>query len=262
MPVWYAAHPPKADPEVKETKRNITSKGLDIIYETDPEIVASVLPPPLKPAAEPLVRLQLIGVDMGDGRLFGSASFGVAATHEGSEGYYCLLMPQATEPIVVGGRETFGEPKKIATISIDRTGDTATADVSRYGISLFHVEGTVGAELGATAPGVELEYYFKYLRDPAGNGLTDPHLVYCEYDRDVYKRNEFTGTLTFGESPVDPVHEIEVRKIRSMIWLERYSQQRAHIRQRVDGDALLPFVHHKYDDMEAVAKVQSATAAA
>lgn len=262
MTVRYGARPVETDPEVDLTQRSITSSGLDIVYETDPEIVAAVLPPPLEPAAEPLVRLQIMGVTMGDGELFASGNFTVRATHDGTEGAYCLFMPQPTEPIVVGGRETFGEPKKIADISLQRDGDAVRAEVARYGITLFRVEGTVGEPVAPPAPAVELEYYFKYLRDPGGDGLTDPHLVYCDYDREVLEQHRFDGTLTLGESPVDPVADIVVRRVRSMTWFRRLSAQTGRIKQRVDGDALLPYVHQKYDDLGAVHQALVAAAGA
>jgi acetoacetate decarboxylase len=257
MTVRYGARTVSTDPEVALTQRSITSSGLDIVYETDPEIIASILPPPLRPAAEPLVRLQIMGVTMGEGELFASGNFTVRATHDGTEGAYCVFMPQPSEPIVVGGRETFGEPKKIADISLQRDGDRVRAEISRYGLSLFLVEGTVGEPLPTPPPGVELEYYFKYLRDPAGNGLTDPHLVYCDYDREIVEQRRFEGSLTLGESPVDPVADIAVRGIRSMTWFTRYSAQSGRIKERVDGNALLPYVHQKYDDLDAVRKVLS-----
>jgi acetoacetate decarboxylase len=260
MTVRYGARPVRTDPEVELTTRSITSSGLDIVYETDPEIVAAVLPPPLRPASEPLVRLQIMGVTMGDGELFASGNFTVRAAHEDTEGAYCLFMPQPTEPIVVGGRETYGEPKKIADISLERDGDTVRAEIARYGMPLFQVEGTVGAAIDPPPPGIELEYYFKYLRDPAGHGLTDPHLVYCDYDRQVLELRRFDGTLTLGESPVDPVADIVVRRVRSMTWFTRQSAQTGRIKQRVDGDALLPYVHQKYDDLAAVHEALMATA--
>lgn len=262
MNVRYGARPVQKDPEVALTERKIVSKGLDIVYETDPEIIAAVLPPPLKPAAEPLVRVQIMGVTIGDGEMFASGNFTVRATHEGTEGAYCLFMPQATEPIVVGGRETYGEPKKIADIRLEQDGDRVTASVSRYGVSLISVEGTLGAEQTPPPAGIELEYYLKYLRDPSGDGLTDPHLVYCEYDREVIAQRAFEGTLTLGESPVDPVADIVVRNIRSMTWFERYSHQSGHIKERVDGNALLPYVHQKYDDLAAVRELSLANAGA
>lgn len=262
MAVRYAARPIEPDPEVELTQRRIVSKGLDIFYETDPEIIASVLPPPLRPAERPLVRVQIMGVTIGDGELFASGNFTVAAAHGDTEGAYCLFMPQATEPIVVGGRETYGEPKKIADISLERDGDSVRASVARYGATLIDIEGTIGAEQELPPPGIELEYYFKYLRDPAGDGLTDPHLVYCEYDREIIARNAFDGTLTLGESPVDPVADIEVRDIVSMTWFERYSRQSGRIKERVDGDALLPYVHQKYDDLGAIAELRKQQAVA
>src|SRR5699024_8557568 len=139
MTVRYAAREVEIDPEVELTQRRIVSKGIDVFYETDPEIIASVLPPPLRPAERPLVRIQIMGVTIGDGELFASGNFTVAAAHGDTEGAYCLFMPQATEPIVVGGRETYGEPKKIADIKLERDGDSVSASVSRYGATLIDI---------------------------------------------------------------------------------------------------------------------------
>ena len=44
------------DREVKATSVGAWSTSLTAIYETDPEIVAAVLPPPLEPTDQALVR--------------------------------------------------------------------------------------------------------------------------------------------------------------------------------------------------------------
>ena len=40
-----------------------------------------------------------------------------------------------------------------------------------------------------------------------------------------------------------------------MTWFTRYSAQSGRIKERVDGDALLPYVHQKYDDLALVHQV-------
>ncbi len=44
---------------------------------------------------------------------FGAATFGVNCMYQGKEGIYEITMPMETEGVVVGGRETYGEPKKL-----------------------------------------------------------------------------------------------------------------------------------------------------
>jgi len=240
------------DPEVVITARPVVTTALTIIYETDPEIIADVLPPPLEPAAEPLVRVVMSTVAINGNPSFGSGNFTVKARHEGVDGEYCLFMPMTEEHVVVGGRETFGEPKKIADVSAVRTGDDVVGRIARKGFDLFEFRGHVVERMPVPPSNVDLEFYFKYLRSPDGNGLTDPHLVYCEYDREILSLERVEGELLLGESPLDPVADIVVRRVRSVTWMDRIGRQTARIKQRVSSDSLMPYVHQKYDDIGAL----------
>jgi len=67
------------------------------IYETDPDVIAAVLPPPLEPSDQPLVRVTVASVDLGRGLPpFGAGTFAVQARHEGTVGNYPLVMPMTT----------------------------------------------------------------------------------------------------------------------------------------------------------------------
>jgi acetoacetate decarboxylase len=97
--------------EVEATKVDTWATTLVATFETDADAIAAVLPPPLSPPTEPLVRLTIATVDVGRGYpVFGAGTFAVHARHEDLDGDYALVMPMTTEQAVVGGRETFGEP--------------------------------------------------------------------------------------------------------------------------------------------------------
>src|ERR1700736_2099455 len=82
--------------EVQATSVGAWAQVVTAIYETDPEVVAAVLPPPLTPG-DPLVRVTIATVAI-DGRPpFGAGYFGVRARHEGVDGEYPLVMPMTTE---------------------------------------------------------------------------------------------------------------------------------------------------------------------
>lgn len=53
------------------------------VWETDPDVVAAVLPPPLKPAERPLVRASISQVDL-PGYPLVAGSVAVAARHAGA----------------------------------------------------------------------------------------------------------------------------------------------------------------------------------
>ena len=66
------------------------------------------------------------------------------AEHEGTVGDYALLMPMTTEQAVIGGRETFGEPKKLGRGHPRlATATTCTGRFARMGITFVEVNGTV-----------------------------------------------------------------------------------------------------------------------
>lgn len=249
--VRYGARPPakQTDREIEATTAPILTEAITVTYLTDPEVVAAVLPPPLQPAAEPVARISLQRVAIEGRAPFGSAVFAVAARHGDVEGDYPLFMPQSTEQSVVGGRETFGEPKKLGEISIGREGRAVEAYVRRHGYQLVSLTGTVTGDAPPLGEVDNLEFYFKFLRSPDGKGLTDPHLVYGNYRRSYESVEQIDGTVELGESPLDPVADIAIRQLQSITWVRRRTVQTARIATRVDEADLLPYVHQRYDDV-------------
>jgi acetoacetate decarboxylase len=253
--VRYGAKPPAArvDHEIDATKAPIATEAITVTYLTDPDIVRQVLPEPLRPSVEPIVRISLQRVVI-DGRPpFGSAVFSVAARHEDLEGDYPLFMPQSTEQSVTGGRETFGEPKKLAEINVERQGDAVEAHVRRLGFDLITVAGRITQELAAPPDQTNTEFYFKFLRAPDGGGITDPHLVHGRYHRHYELLEAIEGTVELGDSPLDPVADIEVKELRSITWCRRRTIQTATIARAVPQEWLLPYVHQRYDDLALLA---------
>ncbi|MDD7812303.1 acetoacetate decarboxylase family protein [Mycolicibacter sinensis] len=253
--VRYGPRPPeeRVDHEIDATKAPIATEAVTITYLTDPEIVAAVLPKPLAPPAEPLVRVQLQRVRIDGMPTFTSAVFSVTARHGDMAGDYPLFMPQSTEQSVTGGRETFGEPKKIAHIEVQRDGDRVSAGVDRLGHQLVTVNGRVTGPAELPPDQINTEFYFKFLRAPDGNGITDPHLVYGEYHRHYEVLEDIDGTLELGESALDPVADIVIREIRSITWCRRRTVQVGRIAERVPAEWLLPYVHQRYDDVALLA---------
>lgn len=241
--------------EVEATSTGAWSTTLVAIYETDPEIVAAVLPPPLEPPTEPLVRVTIASVDMQKPGIpiFGAATFAVMARHEGTDGDYALVMPMSTEQSVIGGRETFGEPKKIGDITLERDGSDVVGKVTRLGTTFLEVRGTVTESLPAPPDGRRTSFYFKFLPAPDGKGFdAEPSLVYCYRDETTRAIESVSGEVILRESRFDPVADLPVRRLREITIAERRSIQSAEIRSRVPGEWLVPFVHQRYDDLSPV----------
>ena len=140
--IRYGAKVEQRSREIEATRAEIWSTAITAVYETDPELIAAVLPKPLEPADEPLVRLTITSVEMPGLPAFGAGWFGVAARHGDDLGEYPIFMPMTTEQSVVGGRDTYGEPKKIADVWARREGDTIDAGITLGDTSQPKLPGT------------------------------------------------------------------------------------------------------------------------
>ncbi len=240
--------------EVEATSAKIWSTALTVVWETDPDVIRAVLPPPLEPS-EPLARIRFATVDMGTGiPTFGAGWFGVRARHEGTEGEYPLFMPMTTEQATIGGRETYGEPKKIGEVSINVDGNTITARMERMGFVLAEVRGTLGDSIDI-APKDKVDFYFKCSPSPDGKGFdTEPALVHVRRHEEARAGRAIDGTLTFGESPLDPIIDIPIGAIRAFEFAQVATTQSGEVVERVPADWLLPYAHQRYDDLSVLGK--------
>jgi acetoacetate decarboxylase len=257
MSIRYGARPPeqRRNREVEAVQRQIWTQAVNVVFETDPALIEAVLPPPLEPsvAQGATARLRITTVDMGTGiKPFGAGWFGVRCRHGDVEGEYALFMPMATEQATVGGRETFGEPKKIADVTLQLEGERVSAYVERMGFRVAEITGVLGEELPAYERD-KIDFYFKVNPNPDGIGLDgDPPFVYCHRHESTRVVRGVDGEMKLMESPLDPVADFPVNRIVSMEYLEISGTQRGEIVGRVPAEDLLPYVHQRYDDLSVL----------
>ncbi|APU39721.1 MULTISPECIES: acetoacetate decarboxylase family protein [unclassified Streptomyces] len=226
----------------------IWSTGVVALWETDPDVVAAVLPPPLKPAARPLVRANISRVDL-PGHPLGAGSVSVAARHDAVEGWYPLVMPMTHERALTGGREVFGEPKKLGEVTVERDGLVVRAALARHGIAFVEVRGAVDRDLPLPGPTRRTDFYFKFLPAVDGSGFdADPVLVHCVRDEKVRRLEHVTGDVVLRESMFDPVADLPVRRLVEITIGEKTTDQQGRVAERVSARALLPYIHQRYDD--------------
>jgi acetoacetate decarboxylase len=234
-----------------------TVRSIRCVYETDLRIATALLPKPLELARPEIgVTFSHVAMHLSAERTLEirSAIFGVAARYDGVEGKYLVTMPMTTEQAVIGGRETYGEPKKIAQIAFTKDGTRVAASVSRMGFTYLSVSGTVGAALG---PRELVEYGYCVKASPSceqSRALDgDPLLVRLEW------RHEHSGAwqldggqLTLGESPFDPVADVPVRRLLRCEYEEGGSQSKGKVLRAIPAEWFVPFLHGRYDDASDV----------
>jgi acetoacetate decarboxylase len=229
-------------------------RSIRVVYETDPALAAAVLPEPFKPAERPEVCVTFSHVAMKISPQFtfeiGSAIFGVRAYCQGAQGVYLITMPMTAEQAVVSGRETFGEPKKIAAIDFARDGDVVAAKVSRMGISYLEANGRIGKSLG---PRAFTEHAFCIKAFPScrkGQSFdSDPLIVRLDWKHDQKEVHAIdAGKLILRESPYDPVADLPVRRLVRMEYEQGTTESNGTVLGPIAPASVLPFLHQRYDE--------------
>lgn len=240
--------------EVEATSVKTWATTLVAVYETDPDVVRAVLPPIFAPLADPLVRVTIATVDVGRGYpIFGAGTVAVMCRHEDVEGDYALVMPMTTEQSVVGGRETFGEPKKLAAIDLSIDSDRVNAWYERMGVRFLEIDGRISGDLEPTSDRTRTSFYLKFLPAVGGKGFDgEPQLVYCRREETTRSLKNVDGDIILRESRFDPVADLPVRSIRSIELAERSSIQTGEAVTAVPADWVTPYVHQRYDDLSPV----------
>jgi acetoacetate decarboxylase len=248
----------QAEPETTSDPNGpkMWSRNLLAIYETDPDVVASVLPRPLEPA-EAHVRVNFAQVDMPDGSPLSAGTIAVKCRYEETVGSYDLLMIMNTESAVIGGRETFGEPRKIGEASIRRQGDEVVGTMSRRGVEIVEVRGKVVEELPPEPLSERFAFYFKFLLDPEGGRFdSDPSLVQVRRTQEDRLKERIAGQVTLRESVFDPIVDLPVHRIVSLAYTESHQTQTGAIVRTVPSEWIWPFRHQRYDSL--IARLQPA----
>jgi acetoacetate decarboxylase len=224
--------------------------SLEVVYRTDPDLLAQVLPPPLTPPERPRVHVRITDIDLtfGDFRhkeLVGY--YAVDAVHEGQPGEYPLLIPIDLESAIAISRERFGEPKKLAEIELTRNGDHVEGRMTRQGVTFVEIIGSVTERLPVPEPYPARQFWYKFLPAVSGAGFDgDPLLVRLEQVRKPESVERVDGKLVLRDLPSCPVVDLPVLETESIQWVVRSSENTPVVVGPVDAGAFAPFVAARY----------------
>lgn len=231
-------------------------RSLSVSFETDPEIIKAVLPPPLEPDEQPLASasISLIGTS-NTLQPFGAAGLVVRCRYKDIVGFYPITMPMSTDAAVIFGRELYGEPKKVAEINVSEDEDKFVGTVQRYGVTYMEIQGQSCEILEGGDSGIQNRFYFKYMPAPDGVGFdNDPVLVLVRHTGSTRRVERLEGDLILRESDHDPVVDIPILDVRSVMYSEGDSYTHGEILDRVPGESFLPYMFGKVDDLELLAR--------
>ena len=204
-----------------------------VFFRTDPDVVKRIIPEPLKPSAEPFAMAFMAKYPKTNfGSVYNEAALSILVEYEGELGGYCLTMPVTEDMALIGGREIFGFPKKMADeISLERTENGVKGRCVRKGIVLMNlsmsfdeeVEANKLAEILSTLTSQELgdkewevpSYNFKFFQSPQMIGLDyKPRLVkqVTTFRPSSRIKLSYNFDLKLGSSDRDPLAEIPFKE--------------------------------------------------
>jgi acetoacetate decarboxylase len=227
------------------------ARMLGVLYETDPEVIRHVLPPPLEPAPEPWALsfvahypVTNLGPGYHEGALFVRCQF------QGEAGNYCLSMPIDDEARMHNGRDIYGFPKKLARIGLRREGQVVEGWIERLGQRFV----TLKAELTQTMDELPLKvgptFLFKYSPSATlARGFDGPVLLVRQRTEVTMTSFEMgTGGIRFEPSVHDPWHDIHARNVIATYYMVTTNRMMpGEVVGEADPEAFLPYAFLKTD---------------
>ena len=188
-----------------------------VMFRTKAEAVKRVLPPPLEPDPMSIGTAYVAEFHRTNfGVTYNEAALFISAQYKGEVGSYCLSMPVTNDMAMIGGREIYGFPKKIAEkITVERKGNKVTGICVRKGIPII----TIKVDLAGPAdpediPAQGPNYLFKHFEAPRLGAFDyNPRLIKQYNEIDWGKPELGEGELTLTKSKYDPLHEIPIEEV-------------------------------------------------
>jgi len=249
--------------QTTETIDFYDAEMLMVFWETKPEIIKRLLPPPLKPAKRPIALAFVANyprtnfdVAYLEGALFLRAEF------NGEEGTYCLSMPVTNDIALALGREVYGYPKKMAKIELKRNGDLITGLTERRGIRFVEISarmtgkfnaddalGILGEIMGTGGERTGIAFNFKHFPAPEGGGFDyNPRLIREEV---IFRPNNILigeAEIKLKPSEYDPWAEVEVvRMLGAVYTVGNNSMKKGKVVAEVDTIEFAPYAFIKWD---------------
>ncbi len=250
--------------EELRTTEFLNSEMLTILWETKPEIVERLLPPPLIPAKRPIAFSFIVNYpSTNQGLPYYEGALILRCEFNGEQGNYYLAMPVTDDRAMIGGREIFGFPKKIANVHLERHGKDVYAYSERLGTKNIEVKAKLTGKFNdpetpkiikelELLPGRKkntINFNFKYFPAPNKVGFDyKPKLVKQETAVRPISMEMGEAEIKLNSTDHDPWGEIEVVKVLGALYLRTDNTMLpGKVVAEVEPDEFLPYSFIKWD---------------
>lgn len=195
---------------------------MSILFKTTGEVTRELVPEPLVPNPDNLMSLFICRHNSSCFGLYNEVMLFVPSIFEGISGNYVAYLYMDKDTGIAAGREIYGWPKKEARISIVEKDAVLLATVERGGIELVRAAMEL-AELGKPE---DFEYsvpWFNLKLIPSVKKDAPPDVMQLTSttEENLRVKQAYTGkaTLELGTSPVDPLHNINIKEVLGAVYM-------------------------------------------
>lgn len=223
-------------------------RSLTVLAQCPREAVASLVPEPLMPAGDPIVRFSVhaLQCDLGFGWAFAQdhpersqfheAVVGIAVRHGDAFGYWDPFLWCDSDAELAVGREMYGWPQRLGTIALThphprhgwRIGESGTGLVSRLGRPVFEARVTIErqGDLTTTTPPFSEFFTERILPDPVTGTATRELFVSRMEDTQVDGVWSGTATLALHAPELQPLAPFTVLggRLNTVSWTKNHAR--------------------------------------
>jgi acetoacetate decarboxylase len=197
-------------------------QAMTIVYETDGEAAARMLPEGIELPIPAQASLLLIRYPSSTFGPYNEAILGISCRWQGTPHLYIAQIVVDTVPPLVGGREIWGFPKKIARIEIDRDQELLTGHVERpQGVCLLSASMRPERPLPVADGPFGGSLSLRVIPSPEeGQPPSVAELIQVA-NADRHTHEAWTGPATLryeASSTLDPWHALPVKEITAGVY--------------------------------------------
>ena len=221
---------------------------LKIVYRTDPDKIAELLPPGIEPGADPHVNLTIYNFPVPDEPEYGIVT-SVNANYNGVEGEYTLGYGIDQESAIFISQETNGQPKYPCTTEYFRLGPSVSARCTHQGYTFVEFKGVSKGENVPKDEYEQHEWWIKVSRaagvfaNPEAGYDFPPHVVHVRSKYGTAWQEEVEGELVLRDSPWDPLaSRLPMREqVSAHLWWPIFLDREVKLAGKLDPEGFMPF---------------------
>ncbi|MDQ1431844.1 MAG: acetoacetate decarboxylase [Actinomycetota bacterium] len=219
---------------------------LKVVYRTDADRIAELLPPGIEPGRNPYVHVNIYNVPVKGEPEYG-VSTKVEANYDGMEGYYGIGLGIDQESAIFISQELNGQPKFPCSIVYFRQDDTVVARCTHQGYTFLEFRGQVtGVVDDPSGEYAENDWWIKSSRAVGGVEKRydfPPTVVRVASVSDTAYRETVDGVLVLRDSPWDPYTDLLPlrEQVSADLVTPIHKSREITVAGKLDPDAFWPY---------------------